>query len=245
MGKDRSKDGDAATSSAKNKDHSQDQESRDTVLARTISVAVAGALAQQKSEETQSITKAVARAVAKQKAEETQSITEAFTRQMEKAHAQYEKLFKESHTAALPTTLKVTSGTDGFRVMDPFDWTMDQNIYQRWQLWSHKARLALEAMEEDIEKTKISYLHYWLNGEGISKIKGWKNSKTLISQEDYDKLADKTGKYSLDKIESYFTLCELVLNPRSNPLLAVEDLHLAKRGSMTSEEFHSHIPSVL
>ena len=64
----------------------------DTVLARTIAVAVAGALAQQKSEETQSITKAVAGALAKQKAEETQSITEAFTRQMQKTHAQYEKL---------------------------------------------------------------------------------------------------------------------------------------------------------
>ena len=246
MGKDRSKDGDAATSSAEaNKDHSQDQESRDAMLARTITVAVARALAQQKSEETQSITKVVAGALAKQKAEETQSITEAFTRQMEKTHAQYEKLLKETCAQALPSTLKVTSGTDGFRVMDSFDWTMGKNIYQRWQLWSHKARLALEAMEGDIEKTKISYLHHWLNGEGISKIKGWKNSKTLISQEDYDKLADKTGKYSLDKIESYFTLCELVLTPRSNPLLAVEDLHLAKQGSMTSEEFYSHILQIV
>ena len=245
MGKDRSKDGDAATSSTENKDHSWDQESRDAVLARTIAVAVAGTLAQQKSEETQSIAKAIAGALAKQKAEETQSITEAFTRQMEKTHAQYEKLLKETRAPALPSTLKVTSGTDGFRVMDPFDWTMDKNIYQRWQLWSHKARHALEAMEGDTEKTKISYLHHWLNGEGISKIKGWKNSKTLISQEDYDKLADKTGKYSLDKIESYFTLRELVLTPRSNPLLAVEDLHLAKQGSMTSEEFHSHILQIV
>ena len=164
---------------------------------------------------------------------------------MEKTHAQYKKLLKETHAQALPPTLKVTSGTDGFRVMNPFDWTMDKNIYQRYQLQSHKARLALEAMEGDTEKTKISYLHHWLNGEGISKIKGWKNSKTLISQEDYDKLADKTGKYSLDKIESYFTLCELVLTPRSNPLLAVEDLHLTKQGSMTSEEFHSHILQIV
>ena len=127
-------------------------------------------------------------------AKETQSITEAFTRQMEKAHAQYQDLLKETCTATLPTTLKVTSSTDSFRVMDPFDWTMDKNVYQRWQLWSHKARLALEAMEGDTEKTKLSYLHHWLNGEGISKIEGWKNSKNLISQEDYDKLEDTTGK---------------------------------------------------
>ena len=164
---------------------------------------------------------------------------------MEKAHAQYQDLLKETCAATLPTTLKVTSSTDGFKVMDPFDWTLDKNVYQRWLLWSHKAKLALEAMEGDTEKTKISYLHHWLNGEGISKIEGWKNSKILISQEDYDKLADKTGKYSLDKIESYFTLCELILTPRSNPLLAVEDLYLAKQGSMTSGEFHSHILKIV
>ena len=68
-------------------------------------------------------------------------------------------------------------------------------------------------MEGDTKKTKISYLHHWLNGEGISKIEGWKNSKTLISQTEYDALEDKTGKYSLDKIESYFSLCELTLTP--------------------------------
>ena len=164
---------------------------------------------------------------------------------MEKAHVQYQDLVKETRAAALPTTLKVTSSSDGFEIMDPFDWTLDKNVYQRWLLWSHKAKLALEAMEGDTEKTKISYLHHWLNGEGISKIEGWKNSKILISQEDYDKLANKAGKYSLDKIESYFTLCELALTPRSNPLSAVEDLYLAKQGSMTSGEFHSHILKIV
>ena len=220
MGKDRSKDGDAATSSADNKDPSWDQESRDAALARTIAEAVAL---------------------------QTKSITEAFTRQMEKTHAQYEELLKASRAQNFPSTLKVTSSSEGFRVMDPFDWTMDKNIYQRWQLWSHKARLALDVMEGDTKNTKISYLHHWLNGNGISKIKGWKNSKILISQAEYDTLGekDRKGKYSLDKVESYFTLCESILTPRSNPLLAVEDLHLAKQGSMTSEEFHSHILQIV
>ena len=240
--KDKTRGGDAATAnrdhrdSRANRNHSWDWESRDTVLARTIAEAVAL--------QTQSIAEMFAKQT-REAAKEIQSMAEAFTRQMEKAHVQYQDLLKESRAAALPTTLKVTSSTDGFRVIDPFDWTMDKNIYQRWQLWSHKAGLALEAMEGDTEKTKISYLHHWLNGEGISKIEGWKNSKTLISQEDYDKLADKTGKYSLDKIESYFSLCELVLTPRSNPLLAVEDLYLAKQGSMTSGEFHSHVLKIV
>ena len=127
--------------------------------------------------------------------------------------------------------------------MDPFDWTHDKNIYQRWQLWSMKARLALDAMEGNNEKTKISYLHHWLDGKGINKIKGWMNSKILISQENYDALEERErkGKYSSEKVESYFSLVENILTPRSNPLLAMEELHLAKQGSMTSEEFYSHI----
>ena len=166
---------------------------------------------------------------------------------MDKMHVQYEELLKASHTQNFPSTLKVTSSSEGFRVMDPFHWTLDKNIYQRWQLWSHKARLALDAMEGDNEKTKISYLHHWLDGKGISKIKGWRNSKTLISQAEYDALEerDRKGKYSLDKVESYFSLVENILTPRSNPLLAVEELHLAKQGSMTSEEFYSQVLEIV
>ena len=230
----RSKDENAATSS-----NARDQESRDTTLAKTIATAVAVALAQQKSEETQSITEAVA--------QQTKSIADVFQRQMEETRAQYEELLKASHAQNFTSTLKVTSSTDGFRVMDPFDWTADKSIYQRWQLWSHKARLALDAMEGDNEKTKISYLHHWLDGKGISKIKGWINSKALITQAEYDALEerDRKGKYSLDKIESYFSLVESILTPRSNPLLAVEELHLAKQGSMTSEEFYSQILEIV
>ena len=204
--KDKTRDETAATSS---------EESRDTALARTI-------------------TQAVAEAFAKQKAEETKLITETFTRQMEKTQVQYEELLKTSRAQNFPSTLKVTSGSEGFRVMDPFDWTHDKNIYQRWQLWSMKARLALDAMEGDNEKTKISYLHHWLDGKGIDKIKGWMNSKILISQEDYDALEEREriGKYSADKVENYFSLVENILTPRSNPLLAVEELHVAKQGSM-------------
>ena len=73
------------------------------------------------------------------------------------------------------------------------------------------------------------------------------NSKILISQEEYDALEerDRKGRYSSDKIESYFSLVENILTPRSNPLLAVEELHLAKQGSMTSQEFHSQILEIV
>ena len=93
--------------------------------------------------------------------------------------------------------------------MDPFDWTKDKSVYHRWQLWSEKARLALDAMEGDSEKTKISYFHHWINGEGMGHIELWKNSKTLMSQSTYDELEKKEGRYSSETIESYFTLFEV------------------------------------
>ena len=131
------------------------------------------------------------------------------------------------------------------RLWTPFNWTKDKSIYQRWQLWSQKARLTLDAMEGDSEKTKISYFHHWINGEGIAQIEAWKNNKIIISQSAYDALESKEGKYSSECIESYFTLFELSLAPRSNPLLAVEDLYFTKQGSMTPGEFHSHIVKIV
>ena len=220
----RSKDENAAASNnTKDRDqesNSQDQDTRDTSLAKAIAEAVA---------------------------QQTQAITDVFQRQMEETRAQYEELFKASRAQNFTSTLKVTSSTDGFRIMDPFDWTHDKNIYQRWQLWSHKARLALNAMEGHSDTAKISYIHHWLDGKGISNIQGWMNSKILISQEEYNALEerDRKGKYSSDKIESYFSLVENILTPRSNPLLAVEELHLAKQGSMTSQEFHSQILEIV
>ena len=174
------------------------------------------------------------------------TITEAVAREMAKAHAQYQALLNDRNTAVIPTNLKVTSGANGFKVMDPFDWTKDKAVYQRWQLWSEKARLTLDAMEGDSEKTKISYFHHWINGEGMGHIESWKNNKTLICQSEYDGLEEhqKEGKYSSEQIESYFTLFESLLAPKSNPLLAVEELHFTKQGSMTSGEFHSHIVKI-
>ena len=80
----------------------------------------------------------------------------------------------------------------------------------------------------------------------MGKIESWKNKKILISQEEDDKLDEnqKEDKYSSKKIESYFILFESLLAPRSNPLLAVEELHFAKQGSMDSGEFHTHIVKI-
>ena len=45
----------------------------------------------------------------------------------------------------------------------------------------------------------------------------------------------------MDKIESYFTLIERFLAPKSNPLLAVKELYNMKQNSMTSSEFFDKV----
>ena len=94
-------------------------------------------------------------------------VVEAIAREMAKAHAHYQAILNERGAAAMPTSLKMTSGALGFKVMDPFDWTKEKAIYQRWQMWSEKARHTLDAMEGDSEKTKISYFHHGIDGKGM------------------------------------------------------------------------------
>ena len=133
-----------------------------------------------------------------------------------------------------------------FQGYGPFRLDKGQSYLPEMAIVVRDARLALDAMEGDSEKTKISYLHHWINGEGMGHIESWKNNKTLIHQSEYDGLEEhqKEGKYSSEQIKSYFTLFESLLAPKSNPLLAVEELHLTKQGSMTSGEFHSHIVKI-
>ena len=101
----------------------------------------------------------------------SQASSGSSSKEMAKAHMHYQALLNERSAAVIPTSLKVTSRANGFKVIDPFYWTKDMAIYQRWQMWSEKARHALDAMEGDSEKSKISYFHHWIDGEGMGKIK--------------------------------------------------------------------------
>ena len=72
-----------------------------------------------------------------------QTIAKAVSREMAKTHVHYTALLHKRSTAIMPTSVKISSGANGFKVMDPFDWTKDKAIYQRWQLWSEKDRLTV------------------------------------------------------------------------------------------------------
>ena len=53
-------------------------------------------------------------------------VVEVIAREMAKVHVHYQALLNEKGTAAMPTSLQMTSSTLGFKVMDPFDWTKDK-----------------------------------------------------------------------------------------------------------------------
>ena len=60
------------------------------------------------------------------------TIAEAVTREMAKAHVHYQAILNERGATTLQTSLKGSSGANGFKAMDPFDWTKNKSIYQRW-----------------------------------------------------------------------------------------------------------------
>ena len=166
-------------------------------------------------------------------------IAETVAREIAKAN-------RKNCITALPDTLRINSGVNGFKVMDPFDWTQDRNIFQCWQLWSERTKHALKIMEGDTEEQKISYFHHWINHKGMEQISNWKNSKVLLTQEDLDTLPEeqKQDKYFSEKVENYFMLFDSILLPRSNNLLAVEELKLCKQGSMTAGGYHGHVSRI-
>ena len=48
-----------------------------------------------------------------------------------KDHTHYQDILNERDTATLQTSLKVSSGANGFKVMDPFNWTKRTNLSTR------------------------------------------------------------------------------------------------------------------
>ena len=60
------------------------------------------------------------------------TIAKAVISEMAKAHVHYQALLNDRSATTIQTSLKVSSGANGFKVMDPFDWTKDKAIYQRW-----------------------------------------------------------------------------------------------------------------
>ena len=99
--------------------------------------------------------------------------------------AKFTALLNERIATSMPVTLKTSSGATEISAIPPFDWTRDKTIYQWWQAWSKKARHALNAMEGDSNKAKISYFHHWIDTAGEAQVESWINNGFLLKKEDF------------------------------------------------------------
>ena len=54
------------------------------------------------------------------------------------------------------------------------NWTRDNKILDRYQIWKEKVELIFSsALEESSAKQKVSYLRYWMGKQGIQLTKKW------------------------------------------------------------------------
>ena len=66
------------------------------------------------------------------------TIAEAVAREMAKAHVHYQAILNDRGTATIQTNPKVSSGANGFKVMDPFDWTKDKSYLPKMAIMVRK-----------------------------------------------------------------------------------------------------------
>ena len=118
------------------------------------------------------------------------------------------------------------------------DWTRDNKIFDRYQIWKEKVELIFSsALEESSSKQKVSYLRYWMGEQGIPLVKKWSAlGKLDFSSSEED---DLSSGYIL---QNYWNLLEAEFKPKGNKLLSVIELWTrSKQGSKTLNEWLTYV----
>ena len=118
------------------------------------------------------------------------------------------------------------------------DWTRDNKIFDRYQIWKEKVELIFSsALEESSAKQKVSYLRYWMGEQGIPLVKKW----TALGKLDFSSSEedDLSSGYIL---QNYWNLLEAEFRPKGNKLLSVIELWTrSKQGSKTLNEWLTYV----
>ena len=118
------------------------------------------------------------------------------------------------------------------------DWTRDNKIFDRYQIWKEKVELIFSsALEESSAKQKVSYLRYWMGEQGIPLVKKWTAlGKLDFSSSEVDALS------SGYVLQNYWNLLEAEFKPKGNKLLSVIELWTrSKQGSKTLNEWLTYV----
>ena len=127
------------------------------------------------------------------------------------------------------------------------DWTRDNKIFDRYQIWKEKVELIFSsALEESSAKQKVSYLRYWMGEQGIPLIKKW----TALGKLDFSNSVEVPATEGARRIplssgyilQNYWDLLEAEFRPKGNKLLSVIELWTRSRqGSKTLNEWVTYV----
>ena len=118
------------------------------------------------------------------------------------------------------------------------DWTRDNKIFDRSQIWKEKVELIFSsALEESSAKQKVSYLRYWMGEQGIPLVKKW----TALGKLDFSS-SEEDDLSSGYVLQNYWNLLEAEFRPKGNKLLSVIELWTrSKQGSKTLNEWLTYV----
>ena len=118
------------------------------------------------------------------------------------------------------------------------DWTRDNKIFDRYQIWKEKVEFIFSsALEESSSKQKVSYLRYWMGEKGIPLVKKW----TALGKLDFSS-SEEDVLSSGYILQNYWNLLEAEFKPKGNKLLSVIELWTrSKQGSKTLNEWLTYV----
>ena len=118
------------------------------------------------------------------------------------------------------------------------DWTRDNKIFDRYQIWKEKVELIFSsALEESSSKQKVSYLRYWMGEQGIPLVKKW----TALGKLDFSS-SEEDAFSSGYILQNYWNLLDAEFRPKGNKLLSVIELWTrSKQGSKTLNEWLTYV----
>ena len=118
------------------------------------------------------------------------------------------------------------------------DWTRDNKIFDRYQIWKEKVELIFSsALEESSSKQKVSYLRYWMGEQGIPLVKKW----TALGKLDFSS-SEEDALSSGYILQNYWNLLDAEFRPKGNKLLSVIELWTrSKQGSKTLNEWLTYV----
>ena len=122
------------------------------------------------------------------------------------------------------------------------DWTRDNKIFDRFQIWKEKVEMIFSsALLDSTPEQKVAYLRYWMGDQGIPLVKKW----TALGKLDFTNPIDGGRERPISSgfiLQNYWKLVEAEFKPKGNKLLSVIELWTRSRqGSKTLNEWLTYV----